>query len=159
WHTSAYPVELPLPSLSQRDTPSRHNRQGISMDAIELLKQDHRRIEQLFSAFLDTEAENSPHDLFQEIETELGAHIEAESRVFYGALREHASGKVEAGLKQHARIKKILADLLDTDLNEEAFETLFSELIEDVRHHVEEEEGPGGVLETARTNLNQETLA
>jgi hemerythrin superfamily protein len=129
------------------------------MDAIELLKQDHRRVEQLFSDFLENESETTQEDLFQQIETELLAHGEAEEQVFYPALREHAADKVEEALKEHGRVKQLLADLLDEDVNEEDFESKFTQLMEDVQHHVSEEEGPGGVMEIARELLGQEELS
>ena len=129
------------------------------MDAIELLKEDHRRVEQLFSDFLENASETTQEDLFQQIETELLAHGEAEEQVFYPALRSHAAAKVEEAIKEHARVKQLLADLLDEEVNEEDFETKFTELMEDVQQHVTEEEGPGGVMEIARQVLDQEELS
>ena len=129
------------------------------MDAIELLKEDHRRIEQLFTQFLENDSETMQEDLFQQIETELLAHSEAEEQAFYPALRPYAADKVDKALKEHGRVKELLADLLDADVNEEEFETKFIELSEDVQHHVAEEEGPGGVMEIARQKLGQTELS
>ena len=128
------------------------------MDAIEFIKQDHRRIEELFAKFLQTEPEGTEEDLYQQIQTALNAHAEMEERAFYPAVKPFAKEQVEEALKEHAQVKEVLARLLDADVDEEEFEEEFSQLMEDVRHHVEQEEAPGGLLEIARLQLNPSTL-
>lgn len=128
------------------------------MDAIELIKEDHRHIEKLFARFLETEAEDTEEDLYQEIQTALNAHAEMEERAFYPEVRPFAESQVEEALEEHAEVKEVLARLLDADVEEEQFETEFTRLMDDVRHHVEEEESPGGLLEIARQRLDEGTL-
>ena len=129
------------------------------MNAIELIKQDHQRIEELFRNFFETESETSQEDIFQQIETGLTAHSEMEEQVFYPALEEFAPDKVEEAVKEHAEVKEMLADLLDADLNEQTFESKFQKLMDDVRKHVKEEEAPGGLLEIADASLGRERLS
>src|SRR4051812_43853344 len=125
------------------------------MDAVELIKGDHRHIEKLFAKFYETEMEGTQEDLYQQIQTGLNAHAEMEERVLYPAVRQFAEEEVEEALQEHAQVKQTLMDLLDADLNEENFEMRFNQLVEDVRHHVEEEESPNGILELARQNLDE----
>jgi hypothetical protein len=61
-------------------------------------------------------------------------------------------------LREHAEVRELLADLLDADLNEETFESMFQKLLADVRKHVREEEAPGGILEIADASLDRERL-
>jgi hemerythrin superfamily protein len=61
------------------------------MDAIELIKQDHRRIDELFEQFLQAEADLTQEELFQEIQTGLSAHLEMEERVLYSELKSIAA--------------------------------------------------------------------
>ena len=129
------------------------------MNATELIKQDHQRIEKLFRDFFETESETSQEDIFQQIETGLTAHSEMEEQVFYPALEEFAPDKVEEAVKEHAEVKEMLADLLDADLNEQTFESKFQKLMDDVRKHVKEEEAPGGLLEIADASLDRERLS
>jgi len=129
------------------------------MDAVELIKQDHRRIEDLFATFLEAEGEMTQEDLYQQIQTGLNAHAEMEERVLYPAVKQFAEEQVAESLREHAEVKEMLAKLLDADLNEEEFETQFTKLMEDVRHHVEEEESPKGILEIARQNLDEDALS
>jgi len=129
------------------------------MDAIELIKEDHQRIEELFHDFFETESETAQEDIFQLIETGLMAHSEMEEQVFYPAVEEFAPEKVEEAFREHAGVKELLADLLDADLNEETFESMFQKLMDDVRKHVKEEEAKGGILEIAQGSLNRERLS
>ncbi len=129
------------------------------MNAIEFIKEDHLRIEELFQKFLAAEGETTEESLFQQIETGLSAHSEMEEQVFYPALKDIAGDKVKEALKEHAEVKQMLADLLDADLNDEDFEPKFQKLVEDVRHHVKEEEAPNGVLELAAESLGAEQLS
>src|SRR5215467_10961695 len=105
------------------------------MDAIELIKEDHQRIEELFHDFFETESETAQEDIFQLIETGLTAHSEMEEQVFYPAMEEFAPDKVEEAVREHAEVKELLADLLGADLNEETFESMFQKLMDDVRKH------------------------
>jgi hemerythrin superfamily protein len=129
------------------------------MNAIEFIKQDHRRIEELFQSFLSAESDTTLENLFQEIETGLSAHAEMEEQVFYPALKGIVPDKVDEAIKEHAEVKQLLADMLDADLNDEDFDSRFHQLVDDVRHHVEEEEAPGGVLEVAADSLSEEQLS
>ena len=129
------------------------------MDAIELIKDDHKRVEGLFQTFEQTEGETNREDLFQQIETALNAHTDMEEQVFYPALKQFARQEVEHALEEHGEVKEMLLELLDADLNDEKFESQFNKLIEDVRHHVEEEEASDGLLELARQRLDEKTLS
>jgi hemerythrin superfamily protein len=129
------------------------------MNAIDFIKQDHLRIEELFQNFLAAESEMTQEDLFQEIETGLSAHSEMEEEVLYPALKDIAPDKVDEALQEHAEVKDMLADLLDADVGEEDFESRFQKLVSDVRHHVKEEEAQGGILELAAESLSAEQLS
>ena len=128
------------------------------MNAVELIKQDHREVEKLLAHFLETDSENTQEDLYQHIQTALTAHAEMEERIFYPAVKQFAPEKVEKALREHAEVKQTLAELLDADLNEDDFETRFEKLMDDVKHHVEEEESPEGLLAVAQQNLDEESL-
>lgn len=130
------------------------------MNPIDLLMQDHRKVEKLFSEFLASEAaDGRQEDLFQEIQTELLVHAEVEEQAFYPALKNEVPDQVEQAIEDHLAVKQILAELLDADFEDEIFETRFMQLMEDVQNHVKEEEGPGGIMEIARERLDSEALA
>src|SRR5437763_15083823 len=76
-------------------------------DAIDLLKQDHREVEQLFGAF---ERDRQP-SVAEEICAQLELHTTAEEHYVYPALRERVSdGKklAEEAEHEHAEDKHII---------------------------------------------------
>jgi hypothetical protein len=89
----------------------------------------------------------------------LNTHSEMEERVLYPALRQFAPEKVDEAIDEHSEVKGLLLDLLESDLDEDAFESQFNRLVEDVRHHVEEEESPNGLLALAQQHFNTEQLS
>jgi hemerythrin superfamily protein len=129
------------------------------MNPVDIIKEDHRRIEELFAKFLETDSEVTQESLFEQIETGLNTHSEMEERVLYPALRKFAPEKVDEAIDEHAQVKDLLLDLLESDLDEDAFESQFNRLVEDVRHHVEEEESPDGLLALAQQHFNKEELS
>jgi hemerythrin superfamily protein len=129
------------------------------MDAIDLIKLDHRHIEELVHKFLETESGMTQEELYQSVQTELTAHTDMEEQILYPAVEQFAPDQVARALKEHSEVKQILAELLNSDLNEQGFETRFEKLIDDVAHHVQEEESATGILEIARQRLAADTLA
>ena len=129
------------------------------MNPVDIIKEDHRRIEDLFAKFLDTDSEVTQETLFQDIENGLNTHTEMEERVLYPALRPYAPEKVDVAIDEHSQVQDLLLELLESDLNEDAFESRFNRLVEDVRHHVEEEESPNGLLALLQQHFSAEQLS
>jgi hemerythrin superfamily protein len=129
------------------------------MNPIDLLMEDHRKVEKLFSDFLSTEDDERKEEIFQEIQSELTAHAEAEERAFYPVIKDEAPGKVKESLKEHTAVKDLLVDLLEKDFDDEEFDDLFTELIQNVQDHVREEEAVDGLLEKARQTLSEQQLS
>src|SRR5437588_665969 len=116
------------------------------MDAIALLKKDHRTVESLFARF-----EKKPSkEIADRFVRELAIHAAIEEQVFYPVLRkraeseklEEAEEKVLEALEEHHVAKWVLSEIQDLDEDDERFEAKCMVLIESVRHHVKEEEGP-----------------
>ena len=129
------------------------------MNAIDLLKQDHRNVEKLFTDFLAADDDVIQEDVFQQIQTELSAHSEAEEQAFYPALKSESPDKVERAIEEHLKVKQLLAQLLDMDFADEEFDAKFTELMTLVQDHVQEEEGPGGVMEIAQSKFDDARLS
>jgi len=130
------------------------------MNAIDLLKDDHREVERLLSDFLaseDSETEKR-EEIFQQIEKELLVHGDIEEQVFYPAVEDLARDKVEEALREHAELRRLLADMLEIQLEDESFDHKITNLMEKVQHHVQEEEAPDGLLELARKNFDEARL-
>jgi hemerythrin superfamily protein len=115
-------------------------------DAIVLLKNDHRDVEKLFKQFekLGDGAAKAKRDVVDRIIEELSTHAAIEEQHFYPTVREKApdiSDEVLEGLEEHHIVKWILSELQNMSPQAERFDAKVTVLIENVRHHVEEEEG------------------
>lgn len=107
------------------------------MNALELLKQDHQRIADLFA---DAKTFTDMKRLFESIKNELEMHAHVEETVFYPEYLGHKAVRelVEDAKTQHALIKELLRDLENLDGPE--FENSFQTLMAEVELHVTEEE-------------------
>ena len=112
------------------------------MDAITLLEQDHRTVDELFERFEQTTEPAQRRKLVDTIIEELSIHAAIEEQELYPVMRRvlDAEDDVEHAEHEHAEAKAVLAVLAQLDAEDERFAPLVSELIADVRHHVEEEE-------------------
>ncbi len=115
------------------------------MDAIALLRQDHREVERLFKQFekAGPRAHKTRRNLADKVIKELSVHAVIEEQVFYPAVRE-AVGDVEdtvlESLEEHHIVKWTLSELEGMDPEAERFVPKMTVLMESVRHHVGEEE-------------------
>ena len=114
------------------------------MNAIELLTTDHETVEALFQQVESTDASEHPA-IFEQINAELQAHAHIEETIFYPSLQEEGSDELieitSEALQEHQQMKTFLGELSVAASDAEKFEPLLTKLIQDVRHHVEEEEG------------------
>lgn len=115
------------------------------MDAIVLLKADHKTVEKLFRQYekAGDEAYEEKQQLVSEIIAELSVHAHIEEQIFYPEAREQAPDTEEhvlESLEEHHIVKWVLSELADMDPREERYDAKVSVLMENVRHHVEEEE-------------------
>jgi hemerythrin-like domain-containing protein len=115
------------------------------MDAITLLKDDHRAVKALFRKFetAGERAYRSKRKLVDEITQELAVHSAIEEQLFYPATRERveaAEDEVLESLEEHHIVKWTLSELEGMDPKDERFDAKVTVLIESVRHHIKEEE-------------------
>ena len=109
------------------------------MDAIELLKQDHKKVEKIFA---DMDKKDARAKLFPELDRELSVHAEIEEKIFYPATKEAEPTRdlVLESIEEHKQIKMVLADLEQADKSTDVWAAALKVLKEDVMHHVGEEE-------------------
>lgn len=110
------------------------------MDAIRLLKQQHRKVEELFERFDNEENDQAKLSLFEEIADSLAIHATIEERHFYPAVRaQKTEDDVEEAYDEHLEVKKLLVDAMGST-EEPGFDGKVAALKGAVEHHVEEEE-------------------
>lgn len=112
------------------------------MDALELLKEDHQKVKELFEEAEGTEDQKEKNRIFSEIQTELETHARIEETVFYPAMQQHEELKdmVLESIEEHRQIKTLLKEIDNLKSDSEKFEPKLKVLMENVEHHAEEEE-------------------
>lgn len=124
---------------------------AAQMDAIALLKADHRAVEKLFAEHQAAPTRSRKGKIFEKIASALKIHAALEETIFYPAVREQSDSddKLDEAQVEHDTLKILIQDLENSP--GDAFgEAKVKVLGEYVQHHVREEEGPGGILEQAR---------
>ncbi|MFE5938622.1 hemerythrin domain-containing protein [Streptomyces sp. NPDC056470] len=115
------------------------------MDAIVLLREDHKTVERLFKRFEKTDDDDlaERRAIADEVIEELTVHAWIEEQVFYPAARDAAPDTTDhilESIEEHHAVVWMLSELKTMDPADERFKAKMSVLMENVRHHVEEEE-------------------
>lgn len=113
------------------------------MNALELLKQDHEEVKELFEQAEGTDDSKEQRNIFKQIKKALESHARIEEGIFYPAMEKHAHLKdlVLESYEEHKQIKILLKEMDDLVTGSEEFEPKLRVLQEIVEHHAEEEEG------------------
>ena len=111
-------------------------------DAVTLLKEDHRRVEALFSEFQKAKGDGAKKRIAENICAELIVHTELEEKIFYPA----CEGKVkeddlQEAYVEHDSAKVLIAEIANGGPDDDFYEAKVKVLQEEIEHHVKEEEG------------------
>lgn len=113
-------------------------------DPFMFLKEHHRKLDGLFSMIEETgeSALSTRERLFMQIRDELDLHTEIEEMLVYPKLKAMAETRdlTEEAYEEHMIVKNLLAEMGALSSDNEEWTAKMSVLIENVRHHVEEEE-------------------
>jgi len=130
------------------------------MNAIDLLTEDHRRVKRLLSELEDTTTRGvkTRTELFERLERDLVAHEAIEEEIFYPALRDHPKARelVLESYVEHEVVDRLLGELKSTPVDDEVWGPKARVMIENLRHHVEEEETE--LFKKARAAFDREEL-
>ena len=114
------------------------------MNAITLLKEDHKTLKKLLREGEDTteRAVKTRHQLLDRFTTELGVHERIEEKILYPALKKHEKAKdiVLEGYQEHHVADLLVKELHAMDVSDERWGAKFKVLKESIEHHIEEEE-------------------
>lgn len=131
-----------------------------TQDAVELLKRDHRTVERMFSEYEQTQDPDERTRIAHDVVHELAVHGEIEELRFYPRIREvlpNGDELADEAINEHVEAKQILNDLDSMTAHDDGFHERMTQLMSDVRHHVEEEESK--MLPRIRDHLSAEELA
>jgi hemerythrin-like domain-containing protein len=122
---------------------TRRHDQAPPEDAIAMLKEDHRKVRDLFQKYEAATDPSTKRELAEEVCTELETHAQLEEQIFYPAVHEESQEGpelVQEAIQEHQKVKDMIAALREIGPDNREFDAKFRELMQNVEHHVEEEE-------------------
>jgi hemerythrin superfamily protein len=125
-------------------------------DIYEYLKNDHKKVSELFALFEKTQDPNVKVQIVAMIVKELLLHAETEQATFYKTLEEYELSKdaAEHGEKEHKEIEDQINELTKFKDPTKVWENKVIKLKDLVAHHVKEEEGV--IFNNAKKVLSEE---
>ncbi|MEU7647750.1 hemerythrin domain-containing protein [Streptomyces huasconensis] len=130
--------------------------EAASKDVVELILDDHRRMEDLFREMRSVEGDRAA--ALREFADLLIAHALAEEAEVYPALKRYRdieNDEVEHGVEEHEEGNEALLALLEVDeVGSDDWDEKLEKLVEAVTHHADEEERT--ILNGARENVAME---
>jgi hemerythrin superfamily protein len=126
---------------------SKSRKRTTESDAIEMLKEDHRKVEKLFTQFEKTDRDDveACADIVEEACAALKVHAALEEELFYpaarAALEEDDASLLDEALVEHDSAKALIARVEGLDPSDPMYAASFTVLAEYIKHHVKEEEG------------------
>jgi hypothetical protein len=119
--------------------------------AVKLLKADHREVEGWFDEYEQLEKDSEKLELFNKIALALKVHTKIEEEIFYPESRgEVEDDLLDEAYVEHDSAKKMIAEIEAMKPSDEFYDAKVKVLGEYVKHHVKEEEQPGGVFAQAK---------
>lgn len=116
-----------------------------AVDAIALLKTDHKKVRALLETLDETQAPARRTKLLAQIQTEIEVHAAIEEEIFYPEFRRKADDSEELQMffearEEHGLVKIMLPRASDTDPATEEFGAMAKVIKDLIVHHAKEEE-------------------
>lgn len=112
------------------------------MDAIKLLRADHKLVAGLFAEYEKTNSAAKKKVLVTKICTELHVHTQVEEEIFYPAFKKAVKDKemIPEAIVEHGMLRLLMSEVQGIDPSGEMYDAKIKVLSEYVKHHVKEEE-------------------
>lgn len=116
------------------------------MDAIEMLKADHEKVKELFRQYeaAGDRAYQKKKSIAEEVFTEITVHSSLEEELFYPAVKAETDKQgqelVAEAVEEHHVVAMLIEELKALDPKDERYDAKFSVLMDNVEHHIKEEE-------------------
>jgi hemerythrin superfamily protein len=130
-------------------------------DAVALLKADHAQVKKWFEEFEKTRSDSKKQRLATDICSALTVHTQIEEEIFYPAFLSATKDKDmhHEAVIEHDGAKKLIADIQGSTPADDYFDSKVHVLSEMIKHHVKEEEQPGGMFAEAKQSKKMDLLA
>jgi hemerythrin-like domain-containing protein len=113
---------------------------GSSVDAVQLLKDDHAVVRELAQEFEAATSSSDRRLIAHQLLTALEVHAALEETIFYPAMAATAPNLVGEAIEEHRVVKQLVAELRTLAVGDDEFATRLGQIVEQVEHHAEEEE-------------------
>ena len=128
-----------------------NNGKSKPMDAIALLKADHRKVEDLFETYENSKSKSVKAKLAQQICMELTVHATIEEENFYPAVKGQVEDDMlDEAYVEHDGAKVLIGELLAGMPEDDFYDAKVKVLSEEIKHHVKEEEQRDGIFAQAK---------
>lgn len=115
--------------------------EGTTPDAIALLKQDHRKVEELFDEYEGSESTADKAKIANKLCLELRVHAQIEEELLYPPTHDEVDEDlVDEAIIEHAGAKDLIAQIEAMKPSERFYDAKVKVLSEYIKHHVKEEE-------------------
>ena len=112
-----------------------------SLNALELLRSQHTEVEDLITKIEDSDDPDQKAELFRKLADNLAAHATIEEKIFYpSVMTDGTHDQLIEATEEHLAVKRLLADMMELDCNDEHFDAKLTVLKENIRHHAHDEE-------------------
>ena len=113
---------------------------------VEMLEADHAKVKALFDKFeaAGDRMTKAKQQIVEDVFMELEVHAQLEEEIFYPAIKavgeKEGTKLIAESMEEHQVVKTLMEDMRALDPSDEQYEAKFTVLMENVRHHIEEEE-------------------
>jgi hemerythrin-like domain-containing protein len=116
------------------------------MDAIGMLKADHEKVKELFRKYeaAGDRAYQQKQRIAEEVFAEITVHSALEEELLYPAVKAETDKQgqelVAESVEEHHVVAMLIEELKALDPKDERYDAKFTVLIENIEHHIKEEE-------------------
>lgn len=116
---------------------------SLPITIYEYLKMDHKKVDNLFKQFEDSNLKERRKEIVDLILQELFVHLTSEQETFYAILEKHYESEKEAlhGREEHEEIEAQIKLIKEASHMDASYDKKVMTLKDIVQHHVKEEEG------------------
>jgi hypothetical protein len=112
-----------------------------TISALELLRSQHQEVDDLIEQIENSDESDEKSELFRELADKIAAHATIEEKLFYpSAMADQTRELLVEATEEHLSVKRLLADMLDLEVDDEHFDGKLTVLKEQFRHHAHDAE-------------------
>jgi hemerythrin-like domain-containing protein len=128
------------------------------VDPVQMLMSDHQKVKGLFQQYEQAQDGREKRRIAETVFKELEVHSKLEEEIFYPAVRKAGGSEekelVAESIEEHHVVDVLIKELKGMSTTDERYDAKFTVLMENVKHHIQEEETE--MLPDARSKLGDE---